>query len=104
MNSWPEKIPKAPKGLLPILSIALLLIGSPWGPVIGTAQNASQGGMASPGDRPRDYKMISGFKQQFTDDLQSHLTKGWRPYGGVSVTTWNGNLYFAQLLRRYPSQ
>jgi hypothetical protein len=90
--------------LLPALLVALLLAGSPWGPVNGSAQNASQGGVPSPGDRARDYKMISGFKQQFSDDLQSHLAKGWRPYGGVSVTTWNGNLYFAQMLRRFSSQ
>jgi len=44
------------------------------------------------------YKMISGYKQPFNDDLQLHLSKGWTPVGGVSVTTWNNDLFFAQLL------
>lgn len=47
-----------------------------------------------------EYKVLSGFKQPFNDDLQYHLSKGWRPVGGVSVTTWNSDLYFAQLIGR----
>ena len=46
------------------------------------------------------YKMISGYKQPFNDDLQLHLSKGWIPVGGVSVTTWNNDLFFAQLLSK----
>jgi len=46
------------------------------------------------------YKMISGYKQPFNDDLQLHLSKGWTPVGGVSVTTWNNELFFAQLLSK----
>lgn len=46
------------------------------------------------------YKMISGYKQPFNDDLQLHLSKGWVPVGGVSVTAWNNDLFFAQLLQK----
>lgn len=46
------------------------------------------------------YKVISGFKQPFNDDLQLHLSKGWTPVGGVSVTVWNNDLYFAQLISK----
>ena len=44
------------------------------------------------------YKVISGYKQPFNDDLQLHLSKGWTPVGGVAVTTWNNDLFYAQLL------
>lgn len=47
-----------------------------------------------------EYKVLSGFKQPFNDDLQYHLSKGWQPVGGISVTTWNSDLYFAQLIGR----
>lgn len=47
-----------------------------------------------------EYKLLSGFKQPFNDDLQYHLSKGWQPVGGISVTTWNNDLYFAQLIGR----
>jgi len=47
-----------------------------------------------------EYKVISGFKQPFHDDLQLHLSKGWIPVGGIAVTTWNDDLYFAQLLSK----
>jgi hypothetical protein len=50
------------------------------------------------------YKMISGYKEPFNDDLQSHISKGWTPVGGVSVTTWNNDLFFAQLLSHPASQ
>lgn len=46
------------------------------------------------------YKLLSGFKQPFTNDLQFHLSKGWTPVGGVSVTAWNNDLYFAQLISK----
>lgn len=51
-------------------------------------------------DAPMEYKMITNFKQPFNDDLQYHLSKGWKPVGGVSVTVWNNDLYYAQLLGR----
>ena len=50
------------------------------------------------------YKVISGLKQAFTDDLQAHLSKGWTPVGGVSVTVWNTDLYFAQLISKPSSE
>lgn len=46
------------------------------------------------------YKLLSGFKQPFINDLQFHLSKGWTPVGGVSVTAWNNDLYFAQLISK----
>ena len=46
------------------------------------------------------YKLLSGLKQPFTNDLQFHLSKGWTPVGGVSVTVWNNDLYFAQLISK----
>jgi hypothetical protein len=56
------------------------------------------------GSQTLKYKMISGYKQPFNDDLQFHLSKGWTPVGGVGVTTWNNDLFFAQLLSRPVSQ
>ncbi len=50
------------------------------------------------------YKMLTGFKQAFNDDLQLHLSKGWTPVGGVAVTVWNGDLYYAQLISRPAAQ
>ncbi len=50
------------------------------------------------------YKVISGYKQPFNDDLQFQLSKGWTPVGGVSVTTWNNALFFAQLLSKHTNQ
>ena len=50
------------------------------------------------------YEMISGYKQPFNDDLQLHLSKGWTPVGGVSVTTWNNDLFFAQLLKKVSTE
>jgi hypothetical protein len=47
-----------------------------------------------------EYKLIANFKQPFNDDLQLHLSKGWTPVGGVAVTVWNNDLYFAQLVGR----
>lgn len=47
-----------------------------------------------------EYKVLSGFKQPFNDALQYHLSKGWQPVGGISITTWNNDLYFAQLIGR----
>lgn len=51
-----------------------------------------------------EYKMLSNFKQPFSEDLKYHVSKGWTPVGGVSVTVWNGDLYFAQLLSRPAGQ
>jgi hypothetical protein len=49
---------------------------------------------------PTEYKLLANFKQPFNDDLQYHLSKGWKPVGGVAVTVWNNDLYFAQLIGR----
>jgi len=46
------------------------------------------------------YKVISGSKQPFNDALQFEMSNGWTPVGGVSVTTWNSDLYFAQLMSK----
>jgi hypothetical protein len=51
-----------------------------------------------------EYKMLTGYKQPFNDDLQVHLSKGWTPVGGVAVTVWNNDLYFAVLLSRQVSK
>ena len=50
------------------------------------------------------YKVISGFKQPFKDSLRFETSNGWTPVGGVSVTTWNNDLYFAQLLSKAAAQ
>ena len=60
----------------------------------GSASSTASGGNAL------EYKMVSGFKQPFNDDLKYQTSKGWTPVGGVSVTVWNNDLYFAQLLSR----
>lgn len=59
---------------------------------------------SQPGATNAVYKMISGYKQPFDDDLQLHFSKGWTPVGGVSVTTWNSDLFFAQLLKKTSSE
>jgi hypothetical protein len=83
-----------------ILSILLLAVSS-------VAMNAAPDNpypVTQQGAQTLNYKMISGYKQPFNDDLQSHVSKGWTPVGGVSVTTWNNDLFFAQLLSRPASQ
>ncbi len=60
----------------------------------GSASSTASGGNAL------EYKMVYGFKQPFNDDLKYQTSKGWTPVGGVSVTVWNNDLYFAQLLSR----
>lgn len=47
-----------------------------------------------------EYKVISGYKQPFNDELKYQVSQGWKPVGGISVTSWNNDLYFAQLLSR----
>lgn len=81
-----------------IIASALLLL---CGVIPTSAQNAG-GGTATPQGQGKgvamEYKMISGFKQPFNEDLKYQTSMGWIPVGGVSVTTWNNDLYFAQLL------
>ena len=57
----------------------------------------------APAASATEYKMLTGYKQPFNDDLQLHLSKGWTPSGGGGVTVWNTDLYFAVLLSR-PAQ
>lgn len=92
--------------LSPITAILLLLIcgafpANAQNPGAGTAsaQTAAQSPAQAPSG-PMEYKMVSGFKQPFNDDLKDQTSKGWVPVGGVSVTSWNNDLYFAQLLAR----
>ncbi len=61
---------------------------------------ADQPAYAAAASTQLKYKLLSGLKQPFTNDLQFHLSKGWTPVGGVSVTVWNNDLYFAQLISK----
>lgn len=65
-----------------------------------SSDQAGSSSSAASGGKPLEYKMVSGFKQPFNDDLKYQISKGWTPVGGVSVTSWNNDLYFAQLLSR----
>jgi len=91
---------KTTTSILGILAVLLLLISQP-ARLHATSDNGSAtsqvGALGAPSLR---YKMISGYKQPFNDDLQLHFSKGWIPVGGVSVTTWNNDLFFAQLLSK----
>ena len=85
--------------LLRILLPALFLL-LPALPIPSLLAQSGMVGDAKPADAPLEYKMIAGFKDPFNETLQSHLSDGWKPVGGVSVTVWNDALYFAQLLCR----
>jgi hypothetical protein len=76
----------------------LLLLASQMPLLKASPDNGSA--MTQQGTPSLRYKMISGFKQPFNDDLQLHLSKGWTPVGGVAVTTWNNDLFYAQLLSK----
>lgn len=75
----------------------LLLVTSSAATLSAAPQSPSGGQQAA---AYAEYKVISGFKQAFNDALQYHLSKGWQPVGGIAVTTWNNDLYFAQLIGR----
>jgi hypothetical protein len=75
----------------------LLLVTSSAATLSAAPQTPSGGQQAA---AYAEYKVISGFKQAFNDALQYHLSKGWQPVGGIAVTTWNNDLYFAQLIGR----
>ena len=84
--------------LLRLACAAALLLAAP---VILRAEPPASGSTVTPiGGGKAEYKVISGYKQPFDDALQYHLSKGWTPVGGVSVTSWNGDLFFAQLIGR----
>lgn len=78
--------------LLSFLTLAL--------PLIPPAPAQDSRSTQSSGDQKLEYKVVSGYKDAFNDNLKYQLSKGWRPFGGVSVTTFNGDLFFAQLLCR----
>jgi len=86
--------------LTTILAATFLLIA---GVLPAIAQN---GGASSSSTQPQsgsgtmEYKLVSGYKQPFNEDLKYQTSKGWVPVGGVSVTSWNNDLFFAQLVGR----
>jgi hypothetical protein len=51
-----------------------------------------------------EYKVVAGLKQPFQDELAAKVAQGWTPVGGISVTVWNNDLYFAQLMGRPVAQ
>jgi len=73
---------------------SLLLVFSP------SLLTASPQAVVNPAQPYAEYKVLSGLKQPFNDDLHYHLSKGWQPVGGVSIANWNNGLYFAQLIAR----
>jgi len=87
--------------ILPIL-VSLLLLGT--GSLAAEENPYAATKTATGTTDGAEYKVISDFKQPFNDALQFHLSKGWKPVGGVSVTSWNNDLYFAQLLTRRSKQ
>jgi hypothetical protein len=83
---------------LPFL-LALLLVIPTSASVLQASPNSGSSVAKTQSNTPiLRYKMITGPKESFNDDLQLHFSKGWLPVGGVSVTVWNNVLYFAQLI------
>jgi hypothetical protein len=86
--------------LTTILAATFLLIA---GALTAIAQNgtaSSSSSQSQVGSGTMEYKLVSGYKQPFNDDLKYQTSKGWVPVGGVSVTSWNNDLFFAQLVGR----
>ncbi len=83
-----------------LLLAAFLLLPCMTASVATASDQAGSASSTSSGGNTLEYKMVSGFKQPFNDDLKYQTSKGWIPVGGVSVTVWNNDLYFAQLLSR----
>ncbi len=84
---------------LPLLA-AFLLLPCMTANAAPASDQAGSSSSTTSGGNTLEYKMVSGFKQPFNDDLKYQTSKGWTPVGGVSVTAWNNDLYFAQLLSR----
>lgn len=78
---------------------SLILLAATPIPLLAAPQG-SDGSVQTDSGAFAEYKVLSGFKQPFDDTLQYHLSRGWKPVGGVSVTVWNSDLYFAQLIGR----
>jgi len=76
-----------------ILALLLLVLA-----VLAPLQSAPDTASSAPATM--EYKLLANYQQPFNDALQYHLSKGWTPVGGVSVTVWNNDLYFAQLIGR----
>lgn len=91
---------KITTSILVILAITLLLASLPAQLHAAPDNGSATSQQIAVGAPLLRYKMISGYKQPFNDDLQLHLSKGWIPVGGVSVTTWNNSPFFAQLLSK----
>ena len=83
-----------------LLLAAFLLLPSMIATAAPTSDQPGSSSSAASGGNTLEYKMVSGLKQPFNDDLKYQTSKGWTPVGGVSVTAWNNDLYFAQLLSR----
>lgn len=80
-------IPRIPALLLLALAVAV-------GPLRAAPDNAPSPQVTM------EYKLLTNYQQPFNDALQYHVSKGWTPVGGVSITVWNNDLYFAQLIGR----
>lgn len=91
---------KITSSILSIAVILLLLASQPSQLHAAPETTNTTAPQSGTGTLPLRYKIISGYKQPFNDDLQLHLTKGWTPVGGVSVTVWNNGPFFAQLLSK----
>lgn len=83
-----------------LLLAALLMLPSMTATAAPASDQSGSSSSAASGGNTLEYKMVSGLKQPFNDDLKYQTSKGWTPVGGVSVTSWNNDLYFAQLLSR----
>lgn len=83
-----------------LLLATFLLLPCMTASVATASDQAGSASSTSSGGKTMEYKMVSGLKQPFNDDLKYQTSKGWTPVGGVSVTAWNNDLYFAQLLSR----
>jgi hypothetical protein len=85
--------------LTTILAATFLLIAGAL-PAIAQNGTASSSSQSQAGSGTMEYKLVSGYKQPFNEDLKYQTSKGWVPVGGVSVTSWNNDLFFAQLVGR----
>lgn len=93
------------KSPLPLFaSLLLIMMFGQSLSAIPTEQSSTVPSGQSGGSTSFQYKMISGYKQPFNDDMQLHFSKGWIPAGGVSVTTWNNDLFFAVLLKKISTE
>jgi hypothetical protein len=76
-----------------LLGLLFLLLAA-----VAPSRSAPDSSSSAPA--PMEYKLLANYQQPFNDALQYHVSKGWTPVGGVSITVWNNDLYFAQLIGR----